>query len=224
MSRTAAPQIAPAPTTRDRILEAAILRFSRCSYEETGLRDIAADVGVDVAYVHRCFGSKQQLFAGAVKASLRPDRIFTNMTESPADTLAIQVFAQNPVGSRDEVGPLDILMHSLSSPEAASVLREFILQDFAQPLSRHLNTTLPQAVLITAFLTGVSIFRNVLLIADLRKAEDQLKAIIAHVIEDTANKDIVPDQRHRAKRTGPENGARTRSSGKTGLRAKQDGR
>jgi AcrR family transcriptional regulator len=44
--------------TRDRILNAAMERFSRTSYEQTGLRDIAADVGVDVAYVHRCFARK----------------------------------------------------------------------------------------------------------------------------------------------------------------------
>lgn len=40
-------------TTRERILKAAILRFSAHSYDNTGLRDIAADVGVDMAYVHR---------------------------------------------------------------------------------------------------------------------------------------------------------------------------
>ena len=38
----------PEDTTRERILKAAILRFSTHSYEETGLRDIAADVGVDI--------------------------------------------------------------------------------------------------------------------------------------------------------------------------------
>ncbi len=56
-------------TTRDRILKAAILRFSTHSYDHTGLRDIAADVGVDMAYVHRSFGSKEKLFYEAVKAS-----------------------------------------------------------------------------------------------------------------------------------------------------------
>ena len=53
-------------TTRRRILAAAITRFARASYEEVKLRDIAADVGVDVALVHRSFGSKEQLFAAAV--------------------------------------------------------------------------------------------------------------------------------------------------------------
>ena len=63
----------PEDTTRERILKAALLRFSTHSYEETGLRDIASDVGVDMAYVHRSFGSKEKLFREAVKAMLRPE-------------------------------------------------------------------------------------------------------------------------------------------------------
>lgn len=185
-----------APTTRDRILDAAILRFSKHSYQDTGLRDIATDVGVDVAYVHRCFGSKQKLFAEAVKATVQADRIFANMADGLADTLASQVFAHDPVETRDEVGPLDILIHSLSSPEAASILREFILQDFAKPLSCQLgDIATHRAVLITAFLAGISIFRNVLRIEDLRSADGDLKAIIANVIEDIANGSTVSPQR-----------------------------
>jgi len=46
-------------STVDRILAAAVKRFATNSYEATGLRDIASDAGVDVAYVHRRFGSKE---------------------------------------------------------------------------------------------------------------------------------------------------------------------
>ena len=63
-------------TTRERILKAAMLRFSTYSYEETGLRDIATDVGVDTAYVHRSFGSKEKLFREAVDAIVRPEMWF----------------------------------------------------------------------------------------------------------------------------------------------------
>ena len=42
-----APQCAVA--TRDRILDAAVLQFSRHSYDETGLRDVASEVGIDVS-------------------------------------------------------------------------------------------------------------------------------------------------------------------------------
>ncbi|MFD2029187.1 TetR/AcrR family transcriptional regulator [Ancylobacter dichloromethanicus] len=51
-------------TTRQTILTAAAKRFASASYDEVSLRDISADVDVDVAYVHRSFGSKENLFPG----------------------------------------------------------------------------------------------------------------------------------------------------------------
>lgn len=56
--------------TRRRIIDAAAARFARQSFEETGLREIAADAGVDVAYVHRSFGSKERLFEETLRQSL----------------------------------------------------------------------------------------------------------------------------------------------------------
>ena len=67
--------------TRERILEAAIEHFSRRSYEETGLREIASAARVDVAYVHRCFGSKKRLFADAVSAAVKPKELLEELPE-----------------------------------------------------------------------------------------------------------------------------------------------
>src|SRR5690606_39847173 len=50
-----------AEATKQAMLEAAHARFLRESYENVGLRDIAGDVGVDVALVSRHFGSKEEL-------------------------------------------------------------------------------------------------------------------------------------------------------------------
>jgi len=49
--------------TRARILEAAKLRFCQRSYEQVGVREIAADANVDAALVNRYFGTKEELFA-----------------------------------------------------------------------------------------------------------------------------------------------------------------
>src|ERR1700738_1364837 len=78
--------------TRDRILNAAIERFTRTSYEQTGLRDIAADVGIDVAYVHRCFGSKKRLFAEAVRAAMQPADFLPGPARDFAGKLAAHIF------------------------------------------------------------------------------------------------------------------------------------
>lgn len=172
-------------STRDRILQAAIRRFSRQSYEATGLRDIAADVGIDVAYVHRSFGSKERLFAAAVEASIEPERFFNGNVRDLAATLAQQVLARDLVLGTDDIGPLDIVIHSLSSPEASRVLREVVVTDFIQPFANKLgSSTATPAALTAAFLLGVGILRSVLEVAPLLEAErGSLERMMTDAIE-----------------------------------------
>ncbi len=186
-----APQCAVA--TRDRILDAAVLRFSRHSYDETGLRDVAADVGIDASYVHRCFGSKESLFAEALAATIQPDRLFANSTSNLLDALAKQVFPRDGVRAPNEVGPLDIVVRSLSCPEATRVLREFILNDFIEPLARRLDQP-PSAriALIAALLAGVGLLRNVLHIAPLLDTQGgELESLIANALKGMMDADLV---------------------------------
>jgi AcrR family transcriptional regulator len=167
-------------TTRDRILNSAVERFTRTSYEQTGLRDIAADVGVDVAYVHRCFGSKKRLFAEAVRAAMQPADLLTG----PAGDLAVKL-ANHLLSKRVRRRPgLDILIRSLSSPEASPVVRQFLQSDFISPLAEKLDEApTGRIALITAFLAGFAIFRNVLRIASLLEAEGgELESLIANTI------------------------------------------
>ncbi len=178
--------VQPKVTTRDRILDAAVLRFSSYSYERTGLRDIASDVGIDVSYVHRCFGSKEQLFAEALEATIQPARLLIGAAGDLPGTLAKQVFARDAARPRGEVGPLDIIIRSLSSPEASPVLRDFMLNDFITPLANKLDQPAARrAALIAAFLAGVGILRNVLGVAPLLQAEGgDLESLIANALKD----------------------------------------
>lgn len=180
-------------TTRDLILDAAVLRFSRHSYEETALRDVAADVGVDVAYVHRCFGSKEQLFAKAVAAVIQPGQLVVDARDKLARTFSKQVLKRDAARKRGDVGPLDIVVRSLSSPDASRVLREFILNDFIDPLARKLDhPAATRAALIAAFLTGFGILRNVLAIDPLVEVRnDVLEHLIAHIIQNMMDADSI---------------------------------
>lgn len=155
----------PAASTRERILDAAVRRFARHSYEETGLRDIAADVGVDVAYVHRCFGSKDRLFAEAIRASVGPGRGIPDASspETLGGALARQALAGDRRRGLCRVGPLDIAVRSLSSPKAAAILRDYILNEVIAPLSARLGDPVPRrAALVAALLAGLGILRDVL--------------------------------------------------------------
>ena len=74
---------APVQTTsgKERILNAAMLLFARMPYSDTSLRDIAAAAEVDVAYVHRAFGSKAEIFRHALLALEPIDDIATGQPD-----------------------------------------------------------------------------------------------------------------------------------------------
>lgn len=149
-----------AEPTRDRILNAAILRFSTQSYDTTALREIAADVGVDVAYVHRCFGSKENLFRAAVRAAWQPERIFAGRPEDLAFVLARNALAER---QPNEIRPLDIIIRSFSCPDASRVLRDVLQDDFIAPFRRKREDVSDrQAALVAAFLSGLGILRDVI--------------------------------------------------------------
>ncbi len=166
--RMTAPRTGPARTTaaragnntRDRILRAAMARFATQSYSTTSLRDLASDVGVDVAYVHRCFGSKENLFRASIRAAIRPDWMFAGDIRDLAATLAGQTLGKSP---QAEIRMLDIVFRSFSSPDAAKVLREVLMKDFIGPLiAAHPHVSKRQAALVAAFFAGVSILYDVI--------------------------------------------------------------
>jgi len=54
------------PSTRDRLLDAALERFSRDGWGGTSIRDLARDVGVREGSVYKHFASKQAIFDALV--------------------------------------------------------------------------------------------------------------------------------------------------------------
>ncbi|WP_213773712.1 TetR/AcrR family transcriptional regulator [Bradyrhizobium sp. dw_78] len=173
----AVPRKRSASLTRQRILKAALARFAEVSYEEVGLRDIARDVGVDVALVHRSFGSKEKLFAEAFKAAVQSERLLSSKTTELGAALTRNIFERGNDPASGHAVALQIFVHSLSSPQAREVLRTFVLKDFIRPLAAKLDDRAPQrAALITACLVGVSILRDVLKVRpllDRSRAESQ---------------------------------------------------
>lgn len=175
---------------RDRILQAARRRFSRHAYEDIGLWDIAADAGVDVACMYRCFGSKEELFARVVGTALRPDRIPPD-PDGLASTLARHVFAQGAGPADGAAGPFDVVTRSLSSPDGARVLRECLVTGFVAPLAgTPPYPSAQQVAVIAAFLGGMGILRNVL---DLRPLREPEGGALHRLIERTLQAILEPD-------------------------------
>lgn len=165
---------------RDRILRAAIERFAQNSYEQTSLRAIAADADVDVAYVHRCFGSKEKLLAEAMGEATDLMDFAAGEPEALAASLSERTFA---VDNRQGQA-LGIFIHSIASPEAHPILRQFILEKTIAPMSTQIeDASGRRASVAMALLAGVALFRSVLRIEPLIEADRQeLEALIAEVL------------------------------------------
>jgi len=197
------------PSTRHRILHAAAARFAETSYEEVKLRDIARDVGVDVAYVHRSFGSKEQLFIDAFDAVCSPEQRL-------AAPDLVRAFGEDVF---EEAIEFRIFANSLSSHRARNALRALGQKRFIEPLAARLSDqALLRACLLAGCVTGIKVMRDVLRLqplADmpLEQCRPLLEAIFRTCLE--ANRDltraaITPSSQDRVSRTQRTAGHRAR--------------
>ncbi|HEY0331301.1 MAG TPA: TetR family transcriptional regulator [Rhodopseudomonas sp.] len=155
--------------TRQRILDAAMLRFSQHSYEETTLREIAADVGVDVALVHRSFGSKEELFTAVLELSFDDGLREAMAAPDLGAALTRHFFTHRRDSSLRVVDPLHIAIRSLGSERTQPILQRFVQQIFIAPLTERLGAGGEQrAALIVSAFAGLAILRDVLEVKGLR--------------------------------------------------------
>ncbi len=85
-----------ANTTRQAILDSALIAFTRSGYDGVGVREIAQGAGVTAMLVNRYFGSKEQLFAEAAETAFAGKGILTEeltMLNPDRATLARDVAA-----------------------------------------------------------------------------------------------------------------------------------
>jgi AcrR family transcriptional regulator len=73
--------------TRERILDNARVLFARNGISNTSIRAVAAAAGVDSALVHHYFGTKEKLFAAAVRIPIDPMDVIAPLREVPVEEL-----------------------------------------------------------------------------------------------------------------------------------------
>jgi AcrR family transcriptional regulator len=150
-------------TTRGEILCAARRRFLQESYENVGLRDIARDVGVDVALVGRYFGSKEDLFKEVLRGGGSRKLKVVGAGNLPA-YLASLFEAKDGEASRDQADSLLIMLRSASSPPAARIVQEAIREDLLRPIAAVLDgdNAEARAGLSLAILMGMAMLRAIM--------------------------------------------------------------
>jgi AcrR family transcriptional regulator len=134
----ARPRRRDAEATRAAILEAAKRQFARLGYDRAGLRDIAGEVGVDVALIKRYFGGKEALFGEALKASIHADRLRSwDRRTFPRDVAVMM--AESADADDDRTHSFQFLLQAATSPTTAPLLSVAVQEGFLGPIRQWLG-------------------------------------------------------------------------------------
>jgi AcrR family transcriptional regulator len=153
-----------AAATRQAILAAATRRFATHSYEQAGVREIAADAGVTAALVNRYFGSKEGLFAEVIKRALDIGQLLQGQKADLADHLArVMVYGHENSRHRGYT-PMLLLLHSAAEPHAVKLFRSDLNRTALPLLAEQIggDDAVVRAAMIIAQLTGFAIMHHVL--------------------------------------------------------------
>lgn len=157
------PRTRNAAATRNAILEAARNQFLKDGYDNTGLRAIAAEAGIDAALISRYFGSKKQLFAEVLESTSEdPMRIFEGDKASCGQRVA-RALLDPPPNTTHRMLFLDLVTRSSSSPEASRLAHQHIEKQFVIPFARWLGgqKATDKAWLIGSILMGSVIMNSI---------------------------------------------------------------
>ena len=177
-----------AAATRAALLEAAMVRFTVLGYERTTTRDIAAHAGVNVSLINRYFGSKDGLFAAAMKESAHSIEQFR---ASPSADVIDSMVGRLDSAAWPEYGsehPLLLLLRDVGEDDRVVALRRQSLNAVVDRLADHLgddSTPDPglRAELVLALVAGVLTLRRTLPDSALARADaDQLRSLLKGAI------------------------------------------
>ena len=119
MARSKPPITGDRAATRAKLLAAGRRQFSRAGYGQVGVREIAAEAGVNAALINRYFGSKMGLFTEVVGDSFTIGDLLVGDRGPLGERLAGYLLRPR----RQGFDPTLVLLHSAPHPDAGGVLR-----------------------------------------------------------------------------------------------------
>jgi AcrR family transcriptional regulator len=186
--------------SREAILDSARLRFAEHGYEGATIRGIAAGAGVDPALVHHFYGTKEKLFAAAMRLPAVPSEVIAAALASPAGVrpgpyLVATVLAiwEDPAVHGVMIG---LLRSAMNSEQAARLLREFISDAILAPVSAMARPGSPEdaayrAAAVASQMLGLALTRYVLRVGPIATASiADLAATIGPTVERYLTGDI----------------------------------
>jgi len=157
------PRAKSAEATKQAMLTAARARFLQESYENVGMRDIAADVGVDVALISRYFGSKEGLFREVLHDSSKEEILPDHIGSDEMPGYLAKLFLAQDSEKNENVERLLIILRSASSPAASKVVSEALRKDVLIPFADRIGGNCPEMGASTSMAVwmGMTIMRTV---------------------------------------------------------------
>lgn len=175
---------------RERILDAARRRFRLQGYTGTTIRQIAADVGVDLALVHYFFGTKDALFVAAMELPLNPAALASEMlSEGREGDFGVRFVRRLLAVWQDAESPnpmLAMVRSAATHEEAARMLREFFADVVIGPVVAGLEMDEPElrVSLASSQITGLAFVRHVMKLEPLASADpDTVAAWVGPTIQ-----------------------------------------
>ena len=174
---------------RDAVLDSARAAFHTKGYVRTTVKGVAAAAGVAPEVVQRYWGSKEKLFAAAMKLPFDPatavpelvapglDGMGERLTRTTLDTLG------DPESREDLIA---LFRAGASTTRAAAGLRVFMEESVLDRLARYIGV--PDArlrvSLISSYLIGVTVNRYIVKLEPLASMpEDDLVKIVAPTVQ-----------------------------------------
>ena len=145
MARTGRPR--GGTCNRETILAAAAHHFSKLGYDRTSMRAVAAGAGVDQALIAHYFGSKHQLFIAAVEFPLDPAKVLPEVLAGDRTSIGERLaraqlaLLDDPDAGRRLTG---LVRAASSEPDAARILREFLMREVIGPVAEALGSDEPE--------------------------------------------------------------------------------
>jgi AcrR family transcriptional regulator len=123
--------------TRETILAAAKARFAAESYENAGLRRIAADSHIDVALIARYFGSKKGLFTEVIRDLVTPKWLVEGDRATFGQRMARIHVEEGDSG--DLLQSVFVMIRAATSPVARPILEAIGYESFTRPFAAWLG-------------------------------------------------------------------------------------
>lgn len=174
---------------RDAVLDSARVAFRSKGYVRTTIKGVAAAAGVAPEVVSRYWGSKEKLFAAAMKLPFDPATAVPELAAPGLEGMGERLTRATLDTLSDEESREDLLIlfkAGASSTKATAGLRAFIEQSMIDRLVRYIGV--PDArlrvSLISSYLVGIAANRYITRLEPLASMpEDDLVKIVAPTIQ-----------------------------------------